>query len=294
MSTTAMKLLALALMVIDHVGEFIPGMPIWLRYMGRLSAPLFFFCMVWGIYYTHDKKIYLLRLYICSILMSVLDYLVPKICGSHEIISNNIFSTLFVAGVIISAIEYAHTNPSEKRKTVLVVLGWQAGALGISLLGDQFLNSAEMILTTMVGIMTTVEGGPIMVLAIIILYYCKNSRRRIILGYGTYCLMYICLIVTDFVPRVFSRLDFYVNNHIFDGFIEMARIMPFGLLGIDTIFYTRSWYKAIFINHYQWMMICALPIMLLYNGKRGKGLKWFFYVFYPVHIVILYCIGIFM
>jgi hypothetical protein len=75
--------------------------------------------------------------------------------------------------------------------------------------------------------------------------------------------------------------------------LEMARI-PFGFLGIETKFYTSSWYKAFFTNHYQWMMIFALPIMLLYNGKRGKGLKWFFYIFYPVHIVILYWIGIFM
>lgn len=36
----------------------------------------------------------------------------------------------------------------------------------------------------------------------------------------------------------------------------------------------------------------ALIPLLLYNGKRGKyNMKYFFYIFYPVHIVIIYAIG---
>ena len=36
----------------------------------------------------------------------------------------------------------------------------------------------------------------------------------------------------------------------------------------------------------------ALVLLLFYNGKRGKyNMKYFFYIFYPVHIVILYAIG---
>ena len=30
----------------------------------------------------------------------------------------------------------------------------------------------------------------------------------------------------------------------------------------------------------------AIP-MLLYNGRRGPGLKWLFYGFYPAHLLIL-------
>ena len=30
----------------------------------------------------------------------------------------------------------------------------------------------------------------------------------------------------------------------------------------------------------------AVPVLLLYNGQRGKGNKWFFYVFYPAHFLV--------
>ncbi|EEK76555.1 TraX [Bacillus cereus R309803] len=51
------------------------------------------------------------------------------------------------------------------------------------------------------------------------------------------------------------------------------------------------------IENYQWMMIFALPFLLLYNGERGYNKTWakyMFYVFYPVHIWMLYIIGQFV
>lgn len=36
--------------------------------------------------------------------------------------------------------------------------------------------------------------------------------------------------------------------------------------------------------------LSVLPIAL-YNGKRGSNIKWLFYVFYPLHILILYLIA---
>ncbi|OQY85353.1 MAG: hypothetical protein B6D40_03740, partial [Anaerolineae bacterium UTCFX3] len=42
---------------------------------------------------------------------------------------------------------------------------------------------------------------------------------------------------------------------------------------------------------YQWMMIAALPFIMLYNGERGRySLKYLFYTFYPLHIWILYIV----
>ena len=37
--------------------------------------------------------------------------------------------------------------------------------------------------------------------------------------------------------------------------------------------------------------ILSFPLMHLYNGQRGKQSKYFFYLFYPLHLLLLTCIG---
>lgn len=42
----------------------------------------------------------------------------------------------------------------------------------------------------------------------------------------------------------------------------------------------------------QWCSLTAVPLLALYNGKRGKRkLKYLFYVFYPTHLVVIYLIA---
>ena len=59
-----------------------------------------------------------------------------------------------------------------------------------------------------------------------------------------------------------------------------------GLLGVGLVF------LALDIGTIQIYSLLALPLLFAYNGKRGKWrMKYFFYIFYPVHLVVLQAIA---
>ena len=53
LNASALKWLALCCMVLDHVAYFF-GLPVPLRWVGRLAAPIFLFFVVEGFCHTHD------------------------------------------------------------------------------------------------------------------------------------------------------------------------------------------------------------------------------------------------
>ena len=43
----------------------------------------------------------------------------------------------------------------------------------------------------------------------------------------------------------------------------------------------------------QWFSLLTLPLLALYNGQRGKRqMKYFFYVYYPLHLAVIYGISL--
>ena len=43
----------------------------------------------------------------------------------------------------------------------------------------------------------------------------------------------------------------------------------------------------------QWCSLLTLPLLALYNGQRGKGqMKYFFYLYYPIHLAVIYGISL--
>ena len=108
MTTFRLKIIALVLMVFDHIGLYFEGTPAWFGWIGRISYPLFLFCVVWGYHYTKSRKKYLLRLYFMSVFMTVFTYVIDtNFVTASEIGygNHNIFLPMFLVCVLISTIE---------------------------------------------------------------------------------------------------------------------------------------------------------------------------------------------
>ncbi|NLN40567.1 MAG: hypothetical protein GX160_00975, partial [Clostridiales bacterium] len=76
MNRFQLKLLMLLLMVIDHIGFFLPNTPLWLNYIGRLVAPVFFFLLVDGFFHTSNRYNYAKRLMVAAGVMATGNLLV--------------------------------------------------------------------------------------------------------------------------------------------------------------------------------------------------------------------------
>lgn len=266
MSTTTLKLIALALMFLDHIYEFFPGAPIVLTWLGRISAPIFFFCTVWGFHYTHNRRVYLLRMYLCSVLMGALDLVLNLSIAQPVVMApNNIFSTLLMVCLFIYLWELGK-KPWQKALLTLGYLGISALSMALTifvasplLYGILANNTYQLSLTLVSGVLPnilTCEGSYITVLMGIVLYFCKGSRKKLAIGYSLYCL---------------ATLALMVNMGVAQG--------------------VTDWYQFLFHQAYQWMEIFSLPLMLCYNGQKGRGYKYLFYIFYPAHVAVLFYLG---
>lgn len=269
MSSTALKIIALILMLIDHIGMFIPGMPIVLRYLGRASAPIFMFCLVEGFAHTENKIKYLKRLYIGSAIMGILNaassILVP---GATVPMENNFFSTLFLIGLFITIYEKKKEKERDANQllvyaiisqVVSIILCYVVEAVALALAAE---GAAEVSISSIVrensrylinGFMPNIlfaEGGYLIVFFGFMMHYYRKNKKMMSAAYVYMCVLYAGII-------------FFTEGMSINGLL----------------------------NNYQWMMVIATPFFLIYNGEKGKGLKYLFYIFYPVHLIVLFLIG---
>ena len=74
--------------------------------------------------------------------------------------------------------------------------------------------------------------------------------------------------------------------------LQMAAFSLIGIvLHLALQFYRFGFFHERFPQWFQLGIFLALPLLFMFNGKQGKKSKfmtWFFYVFYPVHLLLLY------
>lgn len=249
-----LKLLALAIMTIDHIHYFMPesmGVPYLLTLIGRLAAPVFVFLCVEGFSYTRSRWKYLLRMYSFSVLMKLasmtLNLAVPRPDGVA--IMNDIFSTMFVICWCVEGLELLRGADSGKPR-------W----LGALMLGGMLAATAAVIAAMLVpdvplrlmqaGFLLlpnpfTCEGSYLFVFLGIAFYYTRRSKWKTVLAMA-----------------------------VFSG-IQLALVK----VTWDLLLYVACTFAAV-------GLIC------LYNGKPGKHrCKWLFYSYYPAHAYALYVLG---
>ena len=207
---TALKLIAVTAMILDHVGDnFFPDQ-IWMRIIGRMALPIFAFCIAEGFSHTKDRRRYLCRM------------------GLFALLSEIPFD-LVTSGKVL---EFSHQN-------IMMTFFW--AILGLMIYEQvrnrrygQILGAAVLLLFPVSSLFLGLDYQ-ILAVGLIILYYLLRNKAPLI--------------------NNLAAMAYHV-------LLRNVGIYWFGVLGF-------------------------VPV-LLYNGKRGRGLKWFFYLFYPLHLLAIY------
>jgi len=272
-----LKIVALATMLIDHIGAFIPGTPYYFHWIGRISAPIFMFCCILGYTNTKSKIKYISRLYVLSLVMGGINAFLD--------IQYNFIRTLLIIVAIIFIIEKFEEKDRNAKRIIITFVLWQIVS-SLIIIQLQYLGVSEKILIIMLPALSNIlvlDGGMFFVLMGVLMYIFRDSRKNLVVSY---------MLVTVLNMLIYNTKILKVGFHVLEKNIKI----PFTLLSIlfESIFFgvLPAFMKTdLLYGDPQWMMIFALPFILMYNGEKGRGLKYLFYVFYPVHIIILYYVG---
>ncbi len=241
-----LKLIGIIFMVFDHIHQmfYMLGAPTILTILGRIVAPIFLFQASEGFYYTRDRKKYLLRLYIASVLMSITTSILESFLPlDNVVLMNSMFGTLFYTIFYIWMVDNIYTGFKEKNyKKIILSIFAMILPVGLSILGFMLVNTINLfrIYVTFVPILFFVEGGPVWIILGVLFYVLRNQKRLI-----------------QLLPLfILSALSYFTGDKI------------------------------------QAFMIMAAVPLYFYNGEAGKkSSKYFFYLFYPLHIYVLYILS---
>ncbi len=108
-------------------------------------------------------------------------------------------------------------------------------------------------------------------------------------GHSTALSMYVTVIPNVFlndnsVMLILLGLLFYI-------FYQKKTLQIIALILVSVVTLILQPANAdIFTEGYQWMMVFASVFIALYNGRKGRDMKLFFYLFYPIQLYLCYLI----
>ena len=260
-----LKYIALITMVFDHIHYFFDytgKIPIWFTMIGRLAAPLFLFAVIEGFVNTHNRKKYFLKIYALAILMGLIqfgfyNFLHPLVRPDGFFPQNMMLSSFAILLVALQGIAWIQEKKYLKGIPTLLfplLLPWLL--VPFYLLGQNkpvFTLFINLLNYTVFPTHTSIsDGGTWLLLTGIAMYLCHKNLKKEVLAFVSVSLVWVLM----------------------------------------AIVLTRPSFHDLMFKYIEWMEIFAAPLMLCYNGKRGKGSKYLFYIFYPTHIYLLYALSV--
>lgn len=119
----------------------------------------------------------------------------------------------------------------------------------------------------------------------------KSGRRERILCGAALALILLLMLTLRFPPKALQPLGILLDYGIFPFLIPiLLYFIPskeWRICALIPLLYLLS-------LNYEWeqlLAFAALPILLLYNGQKGKrNLKYLFYIAYPLHLGLIFLI----
>lgn len=144
------------------------------------------------------------------------------------------------------------------------------------------------------GILVTFSLSITIIFSIDTLINNKTLRARAMAILG----LTIALFIGFVCPELFGEHGFVIDYSIWG--ISLPVLMYFApnkkaRIILLTVFLALMGYATMAnnANYIQWWALLSVPFIALYNGERGKAkMKYFFYIFYPLHIVLIFAITI--
>lgn len=254
---TRLKIIAAVGMIVDHIywawGN--AGAPVWLSYIAPAGIPLFLFLLADSFHYTRNRKQLLVRLLIASWVMiigsAIITFILPN---ENNYLIANAFSTLFMSALFMWF--YDIFRDGVRARSVKRIVG---GCL---------LFIAPVVTSVAVTALMMLTPNPDL----------SNPAFRLIFALGSLVPNLVTL-EGNFLLAIMGLLFYVFRSR---RFVQVVILIAFTIGWIIVEGFHQS---------HAWLMVLAVIPMLLYNGKPGRGLKNFFYLFYPIHLWIMYIIS---
>ncbi|MCM1182950.1 MAG: conjugal transfer protein TraX [Roseburia sp.] len=265
LSGFALKYLAMALMILDHIHYFFAftgKIPLLFSLLGRSAAPLFLFCIIEGFTHTRDRRKYFLRIYLLSILMGAVQfsfynvgYILVRPDGFFP--QNQMLASFSILIVVLQGFDWC------ARKK------WKRGLSAILI---------PILLPYIAAVLMAAFQNPIGGFTLNLLAFTALPLHSFIMDGGTATLLFGVVLWLSRRNKYLQASAFAITCILWD-IVRLRLMIP--ELGLADFF----------ASAYEWMEIFAIVPMLCYNGTRGHGSKHFFYWFYPAHIYVLYALS---